>query len=92
MVMENKYGQMDLFMKVNGLKINHVEKQLRIKLSNQGKLIHADGDIYEGEWKDDKANGIGIYIHVNGAKYEGEWLNDKQHGEGIENWPDNAMY
>ena len=55
-------------------------------------MIHADGDIYEGEWKDDKANGYGIYIHVNGAKYEGEWLNDKQHGQGVENWPDNAMY
>jgi hypothetical protein len=43
-------------------------------------LIHADGDIYEVDWKDDKANGSGVYIHVNGAKYEGEWLNDKQHG------------
>jgi hypothetical protein len=43
----------------------------------KGKLIHADGDIYDGEWKDDKANGFGNYIHVNGAKYEGEWLNDK---------------
>lgn len=35
-------------------------------------MTHADGDVYDGEWKNDKANGKGTYIHVNGAKYEGE--------------------
>ena len=34
-------------------------------------MIHADGDIYEGEWRNDKANGYGTYSHSNGAKYEG---------------------
>ena len=41
-----------------------------------GKFQHVDGDIFEGEWMDDKANGHGVYIHVNGAKYEGEWKDD----------------
>lgn len=35
-------------------------------------MVHADGDVYDGEWKNDKANGKGTYVHVNGAKYEGE--------------------
>ena len=43
-----------------------------IKIYNKGRLIHADGDIYDGEWKNDKANGKGTYVHVNGARYEGE--------------------
>jgi len=30
-----------------------------------------DGDVFEGEWEFDKANGYGTYVHVNGAKYEG---------------------
>ena len=30
---------------------------------------HVDGDTYEGQWANDKANGFGIYNHVNGAKY-----------------------
>jgi hypothetical protein len=30
-------------------------------------FYHADGDIYEGDWVDDKANGWGIYKHTNGA-------------------------
>ena len=45
-----------------------------------GKFTHIDGDVYEGNWVNDKANGTGIYIHVNGAKYEGQWLDDLQHG------------
>jgi len=30
-------------------------------------LIHADGDVYEGEWVKDKAHGQGKYIHMDGA-------------------------
>lgn len=47
-------------------------------------FYHVDGDIFEGEWKEDKANGFGIYTHVNGAKYEGFWVDDLQHGKGEE--------
>lgn len=45
--------------------------------NGKGRLVHSDGDIYEGEWKDDKANGKGSYKHNNGAFYEGEWMEDK---------------
>jgi hypothetical protein len=27
--------------------------------------------VYDGQWKNDKANGFGTYVHINGAKYEG---------------------
>ena len=39
--------------------------------------MHADGDIYEGEWVNDKAEGHGIYQHQDGAKYIGQWKEDK---------------
>lgn len=45
--------------------------------NGRGRLIHADGDVYEGEWKDDKAHGKGFYNHTDGARYEGEWYEDK---------------
>lgn len=62
------------------------------KANIKGKLTHADGDIYEGEWFDDKAHGYGVYIHTDGAKYEGFWKEDKQDGQGKETWPDSACY
>lgn len=40
-------------------------------------MIHSDGETYEGEWKDDKTHGFGIYVHLDGAKYEGQWVEDK---------------
>ncbi len=43
----------------------------------RGRLIHADGDVYEGEWLNDKAHGKGVYIHRDGASYTGEWYEDK---------------
>ena len=54
--------------------------------------MHTDGDVYEGEWLDDKAHGQGVYYHEDGSKYEGEWFEDKQHGIGTESWPDGAQY
>lgn len=45
--------------------------------NGRGRLIHPDGDIYDGYWKDDKAHGFGHYTHTDGAYYEGYWLNDK---------------
>lgn len=37
----------------------------------KGRLIHSDGDVYEGDWKNDKAHGYGKYIHMDGAQYIG---------------------
>jgi hypothetical protein len=31
--------------------------------------VHIEGDLYDGEWKYDKANGFGTYNHINGAIY-----------------------
>ena len=28
----------------------------------KGKFTHADGDIYDGDWKNNKANGNGVFI------------------------------
>ena len=33
----------------------------------------SDGDIYDGEWKDDKQHGKGTFKWPHGDMYEGEW-------------------
>ena len=34
-------------------------------------MIHPNGDYYQGDWLNDKANGNGVYEHIDGAKYIG---------------------
>ena len=46
----------------------------------QGKNVYKNGDIYEGEWVNDKAEGKGKLIMVSGDMYEGQWKNDKANG------------
>jgi hypothetical protein len=42
-----------------------------------GRLIHGDGDVFEGNWFNDKAHGKGMYIHRDGSSYFGDWQEDK---------------
>lgn len=50
-------------------------------------MTHPNGDIYQGEWKDGKANGNGTFVRVEDQSvYDGEWINDEQTGKGTETW------
>ena len=52
-------------------------------INGKGKIVYDDGDSYEGEWKDDKAHGFGVYISHNGSVYEGYWFENQQCGQGV---------
>ena len=50
----------------------------------QGKWYYKNGDVYEGEVKNNKPNGKGIYIDKSaGERYEGEIENGSRHGCGV---------
>ena len=53
------------------------------KRKGHGIKIFKNGDKYEGEWVQDKANGKGKFWHADGDYYEGFWLDDKAHGQGL---------
>eukprot|EP00826_Nyctotherus_ovalis_P038735 TRINITY_DN3647_c0_g3_i4.p1 TRINITY_DN3647_c0_g3~~TRINITY_DN3647_c0_g3_i4.p1 ORF type:complete len:546 (-),score=64.91 TRINITY_DN3647_c0_g3_i4:152-1789(-) len=57
---------------------------VRLKtLQGNVAIKHFDhGDRYEGELKDNKRDGIGVYYYGNFAKYNGQWKEDKREGEG----------
>ena len=42
----------------------------------------ANGEIYFGEFKEDKFNGKGTFNHANGDVYEGEWVDNIRSGQG----------
>src|SRR6056300_1660644 len=68
------------------------EWDLEGRKHGKGVQIWVDGSLYEGYWKNDKANGRGRLIHADGDVYNGEWKDDKAHGFGIYNHTDGAKY
>jgi len=60
------------------------------KKDGKGVQTWVDGSLYEGYWKNDKANGRGRLIHADGDVYTGEWQDDKAHGYGVYNHTDGA--
>lgn len=75
----------------------HSKEQILISFS-YGRLVCADGRMYEGQWKDDKVrhlldicsfdiasqpHGGGRFSHTaEGISYRGEWSNGRAHGRG----------
>ena len=57
-----------------------------------GRLVHANGDVYEGEFLNNKANGYGEYKHADGSLYQGYWINNLQNGHGKETWEDGSVF
>mmetsp|Transcript_15842 Transcript_15842/g.23850 ORF Transcript_15842/g.23850 Transcript_15842/m.23850 type:complete len:231 (-) Transcript_15842:87-779(-) len=48
-----------------------------------GKMTYPNGDIYEGEWLDNKMHGEGTYIYKKtGDIYSGSWAANAKNGEG----------
>ena len=47
-----------------------------------GVFQWANGERYEGEYRDDKKEGMGVYTWPSGARYEGQYLENKRHGKG----------
>ncbi len=47
-----------------------------------GKITYANGDTFDGHYKNDFKCGYGILKCVNGDSYSGEWLNGCKHGKG----------
>ena len=52
----------------------------------------SNGDIYIGEWRDDKKHGQGTLTYVAGAKYVGGWKENNWHGQGSLTLSDGDKY
>lgn len=56
-----------------------------------GEVIDS-GDRYVGEFKDNKASGIGTLTGPSGHQYVGEFKDNMMHGTGTFSWPDGRKY
>ncbi|KAL4431868.1 hypothetical protein ABPG74_012680 [Tetrahymena malaccensis] len=52
-------------------------------VQGSGIIIHSNGDIYEGNFKNFAADKYGEFKGVNGEQYKGQWQNDQKHGRGV---------
>jgi len=48
----------------------------------RGRLIYPNGDIYEGDWAENNAEGMGVYSTNEGTEYVGELSAGKFNGFG----------
>ena len=55
-------------------------------------MTWADGARYEGEWKDGKRSGQGVYTWADGRRYEWEWKDGWRSGRGVRWLPDERTY
>ena len=46
-------------------------------------MYYNNGDRYEGDYRNSKKEGKGIYYYNDGSRYEGDFKNGKKDGEGI---------
>ena len=56
------------------------------------KLTWSGGSIYEGEIRNGKMHGKGVYTWLDGERHEGEFHDDEIHGKGVRTWPDGRRY
>ena len=45
-------------------------------MQGMGRMIQANGSVYQGQWLNGMANGRGTFIDSKGSTYEGEWMDD----------------
>jgi hypothetical protein len=58
----------------------------------KGKMTYANGDVYVGEFINNKRQGIGKMTYKNGAVYEGNWMDDNRQGKGQYTWADGDVF
>ena len=58
----------------------------------KGTATYANGDVYEGEWKNDRREGQGSCKCTSGEWYEGTWKADKRDGHGVARYVSGDKY
>jgi hypothetical protein len=60
--------------------------------TGRGIYTWANGDRYDGQFKDGKKHGTGRINFTNGEKYTGNWIEDERTGRGVFTWPNGDRY
>ncbi len=67
-------------------------EQLQVRNGDEGLMLWPGGDVYVGNWKDDRRDGQGTYSWPDGKEYAGQWKEGVIEGQGRITWPDGREY
>ena len=59
-----------------------MENNHNLAQAQKVKMTFANGDVYDGEWKDSKRHGKGKMTSAVGDVYDGKWKDNKKYGKG----------
>ncbi|CAJ1989728.1 MORN repeat-containing protein [Leishmania donovani] len=57
-----------------------------------GLMRYYNGDVYEGEWRDNCRHGRGKLRKIDGEVYDGDWAFDQRHGNGKIMYPNGSLF
>ena len=60
--------------------------------SGQGKILWANGEVYDGAIAQGKRHGIGEFVWTSGQRYRGEWADDRPQGQGQMRFANGNVY
>jgi len=61
-------------------------------IQGEYRVTYVNGEVYEGEYVDERRHGIGEYHYLDGSIYEGEFFKNKRQGFGIVTRDDGSLY
>jgi hypothetical protein len=56
------------------------------------RVTYQTGEVYEGQYVDERRHGIGEYHYLDGSIYEGEWFKNRRQGFGVFTVTDSSIY
>jgi hypothetical protein len=64
----------------------------RCHKDGKGVLMYDSGRVYEGNWRNNKREGLGFEKFENGNIYQGEFMLGRAHGRGVYVWENGETY
>eukprot|EP01062_Namystynia_karyoxenos_P070060 TRINITY_DN65439_c0_g1_i1.p1 TRINITY_DN65439_c0_g1~~TRINITY_DN65439_c0_g1_i1.p1 ORF type:complete len:158 (+),score=44.61 TRINITY_DN65439_c0_g1_i1:85-558(+) len=68
-----------------------VQRHTGTEPGRTGTMVEG-GNVYVGQWSEDRMEGFGEFTFDSKAKYKGHWVNNRFEGTGCYLWPDGSFY
>ena len=73
-------------------KTNTQKKTRTSPYQTRSKTRATTGMVYDGEWKNGKMHGKGVFTYSDEDTYDGEWKYGVEHGKGVRTYSDGDTY